>query len=115
MPSYKSNLNIFFNNQYLKDPWTMSFTNEEIDYTEVDVWEILHEVKNSNDGIDLGIYASFDPFGELYMITDKTKVVTFFGENAINEIESYLKDHNYDFELNDKVVIGNKTIFEEVK
>ncbi len=115
MPSYKSNLNIFFNNQYLKDPWSMSFMDKEIDYTEVNVWEILHEVKNANQGIDLGVYVAFDPFGELYMITHGKKVITFFGEDAVNDIESYFKENNLDFKMNDKVVINNKPIFEEVK
>lgn len=114
MPFYRTNLGIFFNKTYLQDPVVSSFIDEDIKYEDVNAWEILHEELEGNQ-IKIGIYAAFDPYGEFYMIKNQNEVIEFFGESAPDDMEKYLQKENISYRLNDKISIGSKTIFEEVK
>lgn len=65
-------------------PWK---GNRPLQIEDVDVWEVIVE-----HGGPFGIYAAWQPYGELYIVVDKYSLVAeFSGINANLELEKYLQ------------------------
>lgn len=74
--------------QYMPEPtpWTEQRP-PRVD--EIDIWEVISEV--SNGGGFIGVYAAWQPYAELYVVTHRWKIVEeFSGWNANKRIENFL-------------------------
>jgi hypothetical protein len=99
MARFKLTENIFLNsgevfdenmidNPNLRFPQnTMWSENRPMKIEDVDIWEVIIE-----HGGPFGVYAAWQPYGELYIVLDKYSLVAeFSGINANLELEKYLQ------------------------
>ena len=90
MPRFKTTVNILKdNNEYFDDNWMDSNKLElppnpkwdnkrELQVEDVDIWEVITEMSGPT-----GIYASWMPYAEFYMIVNKGKIdSTYYGEGS---------------------------------
>ena len=61
----------------------------EMQIEDVDIWEVIYENINNN-----GIYASWLPYAEFYMIIEDGIVETFYGPGSQSKIKSFIKQKN---------------------
>ena len=113
MPFFKTTKNILVDNEEYFDPnWmdsdklvlpakTMWDYARQIQIEDVNIWEQLYQ-----RGGGFGIYASWDPYAEFYLITlpglngGTDKLETYYGPNASKEVYKRAKDFGYDMPLN---------------
>lgn len=99
MPIFRSTQNIFKDfGEVFEDKWfdteklVLPHTKEwdysrELSIEDIDIWEVLYESKN------YGVYASWSPFAEFYMITNYLDMIeTFYGEKASKKVKNRAKD-----------------------
>lgn len=74
----------------------------ELKIEDVDIWEVIYEA-----GGFVGVYASWSPFAEFYMITPGAYLLskghgieTYYGENAGIEVFNRMKDFGVNLSLN---------------
>lgn len=64
--------------------------NKPITIEDVDIWEVITEMSGP-----IGVYAAWCPMDELYIVTNKFKIVAeFSGWNANKRLENYLIANN---------------------
>lgn len=100
MTKYKSNLNIFFLHRYLEDNIepTSTLTLDDVSYDLVDAWEVIQEFFNeTTKEIVCGIYASFDPYLDFYLVVLDGIPQTFKGELGRIEMEKFLQKNGYNY------------------
>ena len=74
--------------QYMPEPtkWT---ENRPPRVDEVDIWEVITETSGP-----VGVYAAWQPYAELYVVTNRWSIVQeFSGWNANARLEEYLKKY----------------------
>lgn len=63
-------------------PPTQKWTyDREMQIEDVDIWEVLYE-----SGGGTGVYASWSPYAEYYLITVQRQIETFYGPNAQSKV-----------------------------
>ncbi len=68
----------------------------ELQIEDVNIWEVLVE---GSQGI--GVYASWDPYAEFYMVTNGLKdIITFYGAGAQKNLKKYLNEKNIRYQEN---------------
>jgi hypothetical protein len=92
MPSFKSTINIlkqtdkdelynpnWFDKNFLELPPSIPWDNKrELQVENVDIWEVITEMSGPT-----GIYASWMPYAEFYMIVSQGKIdSTYYGEGS---------------------------------
>lgn len=78
--------------QYMPEPapWTEL---RQPTTDEIDVWEVISEVSNGKGFI--GVYAAWQPYHELYIVTHEYNIINeFSGWNANKRLEKYLISKN---------------------
>ena len=125
MPFFKSTYNIFLTpdeDEVFNPNWMDSDTlvlppkiewdySRELQIEDVDIWEVVYE-----QGDGLGVYASWLPYAEFYMITNasfrqntsccneigvnRDKIETYYGQNAQRIVQKRMKELNIPFHLN---------------
>jgi len=75
--------------------------NRELHIEDVNIWEVLFE-----SGGGRGVYASWDPFAEFYMITykpiwyqPKIEIETYYGQGAQQRIQKRIKELGFPIPL----------------
>jgi len=99
MPVYKTNLQIFFTGNILKEniSKTSTLLIDELDYSKVDAWEVIAEFSNE-EGVEVcGVYKSYDPDLEFYMIVFEGSPYTF---NDKKLMYIFLEERGYVFNVN---------------
>lgn len=114
MPVFRSNQDIFktgttevvesswFNGNKIQLPKTGKWDyKRELQVDDVDVWEAIYE-----DSWGLGIYASYVPYAEFYMIkhVDHAGINvldTFYGAGSQNDIMKFMVENNIPFSTHD--------------
>jgi hypothetical protein len=115
MPFFKSTYNIFtkpWEDEVWDDNWMDSDTlvlppkkdwdySRELTISDVSLWEVIYQKSGG-----IGIYASWDPYAEFYMITDRfhtsqndPHIRTFYGAGAIHQVVDVMKQRNIPFSL----------------
>lgn len=75
--------------QYMPEP-TMWTEKRPPRIEEVDIWEVITEVSNGAGLV--GVYASWQPHAEVYVVTHRWSIVAeFSGWNANARLEAYLQ------------------------
>ena len=76
-------------------PWDYS---RELTIEDVDVWEVVWEA-----GGGWGVYASWSPYAEFYMVTGNGGQVLglFYGKNALKKVVNLAKSLNINLTKND--------------
>lgn len=78
--------------QYMPEP-TLWLEKRAPRIEEVDIWEVISEWSGLS-----GVYAAWCPYAELYIVTDKWKIVAeFSGWNANKRLENYLIKHKISY------------------
>jgi hypothetical protein len=78
--------------QYMPEPkpWTETRP-PRVD--EVDIWEVISEMSGP-----VGVYAAWQPYAELYIVTSGWKIIEeFSGWMANNRLEKYLQKNNISY------------------
>jgi hypothetical protein len=58
---------------------------KELQIEDVQIWEVIYE-----QGGGTGVYASWDPYAEFYMVVISGEIKTFYGTNIEKEVMRYL-------------------------
>ena len=69
-----------------KEPWDYS---RELTIEDVDLWEIIWESSTQ------GVYASWSPYAEFYLITtpyEKNTIETYYGAGSQDKVQAKLKE-----------------------
>jgi hypothetical protein len=62
---------------------------------EIDIWEVITEVSGP-----VGVYAAYQPYAELYIVTRNWRIVEeFSGWRANSRLENYLKKENIPYPI----------------
>lgn len=116
MPYFKTTHNILINRNY-DELWSEEWLNhnhltlppfEKWDYKrqltieDVDIWEVLYEA-----GGGFGVYASWNPYAEFYMIVPDWQMIEngigieiFYGKNAQNSLKERLNQYRIPYQSN---------------
>jgi hypothetical protein len=102
MPLFKTNQDIFktyleesYDSNMYDKPWVDLPPNPLWDYSrelqieDVDIWEVITEI-----GGGTGVYASWMPYAEFYMIRNKHVVETFYGKFIQPQVRKRLDELN---------------------
>jgi hypothetical protein len=82
-----------------KRDWDYS---KELAIEDVDIWEVIYQ-----QGGGLGVYASWSPYAEFYLITlpsflyINNGIETYYGPNAQKQIQNRMKELGISFALNE--------------
>ncbi len=68
-------------------PWDYS---RPLTVYDVDIWETIND-----GGFANGIYASWSPYAEFYLLILKGKWITFYGPGAQKALKKYVKPYNF--------------------
>ena len=91
-----------------KRDWDYS---REMTIEDVDIWEVLH-----HEGGNLGVFVSWSPFAEFYMITlrglvtDSNRIETYYGAGAQDRVIKRAKELGINLALN-KVWVDNDQLW----
>ena len=101
MARFKTTENIFLNagevfnenmidNPHIRFPKNQLWSNERpMRIEDVSLWEVIVE-----HGGPFGIYAAWEPYGELYIIVERFHLIAeFSGPTANTDLEKYLKEN----------------------
>jgi len=75
----------------LRKSWDYS---RELQIEDVDLWETIIEYAGG------GIYASWLPYAEFYMLIVKKEILTFYGKGAQKHLIEEAKSHNIKVQIN---------------
>jgi hypothetical protein len=67
----------------------------ELTIEDVDIWEVIYE-----SGGGTGVYASWSPYAEFYMVLIDKKIETFYGKHATKKLIKYLDYCNIPYSIN---------------
>lgn len=59
-------------------PWDYK---RELKIEDIDIWEVLYQA-----GGGIGIFASWDPYAEFYMVTTPNDIETYYGADASKKV-----------------------------
>lgn len=94
MAIYKTNLNVFKDNDFLTSyPQPMRADSDDLTLSDVDVWQVLHECETA------GVYACFEPFADFYMITNNNRQ-SFFKGNDPTDMDKFLESIKCTYRMN---------------
>jgi hypothetical protein len=96
MPKFKSNLGIFYTNEYLENnvPNMGNTYLDDVKVDDIDAWEILGETFDENGLVEYGVYIAYDPFVDLALIKNKSNFVAIDGLDLEAKLDSYIDENN---------------------
>ena len=116
MPIFKSTYNIlvkpwedevfnpnwFDSDKPIYPPSPLWDNSRELTIEDVDIWEVIYE-----GGGGTGVYASWCPYAEFYMLRLTGYIETFYGPRAQEELRKRLDFHKIPYPINKKWVDSN--------
>lgn len=101
MTIFRTNENIFKNfNEVFNENWMDSDKigypptymwdySRELKIEDIEIWEVIYE-----DSSGIGIYASWLPYAEFYMIKTKKSTDLYYGKYSLNKVIKKIKELN---------------------